>query len=157
MSSHRTTPNPWKSQRSLMVTLGHNSHGQEERVLRGWVHDDKNGNFKRLSSYAQLVSLMKSSLWIIGFYSAHAYRAVTVRVQLACFSKNGKCSILGYDVLEQIKKIEWVVEIRRHNFQLLISIWWIKFIILFLSCIWIMGHKSTFMSEMHPRQKFSDD
>ena len=37
-------------------------HGQEERVLRGWVHDDKIGNIKRLSSYAQLVSLMKSPL-----------------------------------------------------------------------------------------------
>ena len=24
--------------------------GQEERVLRGWVHDDKNRNFKKLTS-----------------------------------------------------------------------------------------------------------
>ncbi len=55
------------------------------------------------------------------------------------------------------KKIEWVLEIRRHNLQPLISIPWIKFIILYVSCLWIIGHKFTFNSEMHPQQKFSEN
>ncbi len=38
---------------------------QQERVLRGWAHSDKNGNFKKLSAYVQLVSLMKTPLGII--------------------------------------------------------------------------------------------
>ena len=31
---------------------------------KGWGHDDKNGNVEGLSSYAQLVSLKRSSVWI---------------------------------------------------------------------------------------------
>ena len=71
----------------------------------GWAHDDKNGNFEELTPYAHLVSLMKSSVGINGFYKSLASGTVIARVQLGCFFKNGLLSILGYDVLYQLKKL----------------------------------------------------
>ncbi len=63
-------------------------------------------NFEVSSSYAHLVSLMRSSN--IGFYKSLASMTVTVRVQLGCFFKNAQLSILQIDVLNQLERLSGV-------------------------------------------------
>ena len=50
------------------------------RAVHPMMHDDKNGNFEELTSYAQLVSLKGSSVWIIAFYKALTSRTARARV-----------------------------------------------------------------------------
>ncbi len=44
----------------MTYALGNNVKAMDDG--QGWAHDDKNGNVEELSSYAQLVSLNRSSV-----------------------------------------------------------------------------------------------
>ncbi len=130
---------------------------QKTHLLRPWMTGGGGRMMTKmatLTSYAHLVSLMKSSVWIIGFYNALASRTVTaIRMLLQ------ERTIVDFRVwcAKPVKKIVWEVEKKRHILPL--SIWnhWIKFIMPHVSYIWIMSYKFNFMSEMHPRQKFRYD
>ncbi len=49
---------------------------------KGWAHDDENGNFEVLSSRSHLLSLMRSSIWIIGFNPHPVVKKILTHVEI---------------------------------------------------------------------------